>query len=126
MFYADIDNGKFNGFYDQKPSGEYVELTDEEHHKLYSEYCITPCASFDLKDGKIVIGNNGEVTTPEMVRANLLSEADAVIRPMLGYAVAGILSDAEKERFKAWNEYRKALEGLDVTADEIEWPDKPE
>lgn len=57
---------------------------------------------------------------------SLLCDADAVIQPMLGYASAGILSDAEKERFKAWNEYRKALEGVDVTADELEWPDKPE
>lgn len=59
-------------------------------------------------------------------REDLLKEADAVIQPMLGYAVAGILSDNEKETFKSWNEYRKALEGLDVTADELEWPDKPE
>ena len=59
-------------------------------------------------------------------RATLLSEADAVIQPMLGYAVSGILSDAEKETFKAWNEYRKALEDVDVTATDIKWPAKPE
>lgn len=60
------------------------------------------------------------------VKQRLIDEADTVIQPMLGYAFAGILSETEKETFKAWNEYRKALEGLDVTADEIEWPDKPE
>lgn len=59
-------------------------------------------------------------------KQGLIDDADSVIQPMLGYAISGILSDAEKERFKAWNEYRKALESLDVTADEIEWPDKPE
>ena len=55
-----------------------------------------------------------------------LIEADRKINPMLGYAVSGILSDAEKETFRAWNEYRKALEGVGVTADDIDWPDKPQ
>lgn len=59
-------------------------------------------------------------------KQGLIDDADAVIQPMLGYAVAGVLSDAEKEAFKAWNEYRKALEDVDVTATNIEWPAKPE
>ncbi|WP_414499391.1 tail fiber assembly protein [Zymobacter sp. IVIA_12111.31 C1] len=59
-------------------------------------------------------------------RATLLSEADTVIQSMLGYAVSGILSNDEKAKFKAWNEYRKALEDVDVTAADIEWPTKPE
>lgn len=54
------------------------------------------------------------------------SMADSVIQPLMGYAVAGILSDADKERFKTWNEYRKALEDMDVTATDIDWPAKPE
>ncbi|WP_051524154.1 tail fiber assembly protein [Zymobacter palmae] len=59
-------------------------------------------------------------------QAALIAEADSFIQPMLGYAVSGILSDTEKETFKAWNEYRKALEDVDVAATNIEWPAKPE
>lgn len=62
----------------------------------------------------------------EEKRHELMSGADLIIQPMLGYALAGILSDADKVRFKAWNEYRKALEDMDVTATDIKWPDKPE
>lgn len=62
----------------------------------------------------------------ESVRDSLIQDADAIIQPLMGYALAGIMSDADKKTFKAWNEYRKALEGLNVTANEIEWPDKPE
>lgn len=56
----------------------------------------------------------------------LIDEADIAIQPLMGYALAGIATDADKARFKAWNEYRKALEDVDVTATVIEWPDKPE
>ena len=59
-------------------------------------------------------------------KQRLIDDADSVIQPLLGYAVSGILSDTEKETFKAWNEYRKALEDVDVTADDIQWPDKPQ
>ena len=58
-------------------------------------------------------------------KQRLIDEADAVIQPTLGYAVSGILSDTEKETLKAWNEYRKALEDVDVTATDIKWPTKP-
>ena len=126
MVYANIGNGKFNGFFYEKPKEEYIELTDEEHHSLYSKYCVTPCASFELKNGKIIVGNDGEIVNPSTTKSNLLLEADEIIQPMLGYAVSGILSDTEKEAFKAWNEYRKALEDVDVTAADIEWPDKPQ
>ena len=64
--------------------------------------------------------------TNDAEKEKRLIEADRKISPMLGYAVSGILSDAEKETFKAWNEYRKALEDVDVTATDIEWPAKPE
>ena len=56
----------------------------------------------------------------------LISNADSHISPLMGYAIAGIMSDVEKETFKAWNEYRKALEDVDVAATNIEWPAKPE
>ena len=62
----------------------------------------------------------------QIEKNRLLQEADAIIQPMLGYALADILSNAEKSRLKAWNEYRKTLEDVDVTATDIEWPAKPE
>lgn len=67
-----------------------------------------------------------EVEPVEAKQKRLIKEADAVIQPLMGYALAGIMSDAEKERFKAWNEYRKALESVDATDVDIKWPDKPE
>ena len=62
----------------------------------------------------------------QIKKSALLQEADAIIQPMLGYALADILSNADKSRFKAWNEYRKTIEDVDVTAANIEWPTKPE
>ena len=59
-------------------------------------------------------------------KQRLIDDADSVIQPLLGYAVSGLLSDTEKETFKAWNKYRKSLEDVDVTATNIEWPAKPE
>ena len=67
-----------------------------------------------------------EKESHESKKSRLIGEADAVIQPLLGYAVSGILSDTEKETFKAWNEYRKALEDIDVTVTDIKWPTKPE
>ena len=99
-----------------------IEVTDEDHKMLMSK----------LNNGNILAIDGGRVTTVfhvttdnKTMKESLLKDADAVIQPMLGYAVAGILSDAEKETFKAWNEYRKALEDADVTAADIEWPAKP-
>lgn len=103
-----------------------VEITQDAYDKLLAGQAA----------GKIITSGKNRmpvlqepVITPPSLSGQLagrIKEADAIIQPLMGYALAGILSDAEKETFKAWNEYRKALEGLDVTADEIEWPDKPE
>ena len=88
----------------------------------------------DLDDGKY--GDVAPVTDDDIKahreivngakKEKRLIEADRKISPMLGYALSGILSDAEKETFKEWNEYRKALEDIDVTATDIKWPAKPE
>ena len=56
----------------------------------------------------------------------LKQEADAVIQPLLGYALSGILSEEEQSKFKSWNIYRKALDELDTSLDTLELPTKPE
>lgn len=125
--FALIENGKFVGFTDSiTQNAEYIELTDDEHRNLYNEYCETPSASIELKDGQLFIGRNGDITPPSAIKENLINKADSIIQPLMGYALSGILSNDDKARFKAWNEYRKALEDVSVTATDIKWPAKPE
>lgn len=68
--------------------------------------------------------DNGKVATKEI--ALRASEANEIISVLSSERDAGIISDDDLNRWKAWIVYRKALRELDVTADEIEWPDKPE
>lgn len=57
---------------------------------------------------------------------SLKVEANGVIQPLLGYAVAGILDDDDKDKFERWNRYRKSLDGIDVYDASPAWPAKPE
>ena len=96
---------------------------DENGRKIYEvvkseQFCkIAPFTKEDKLE-KIRLDNNH-------VRSQLLLEADSIIRPLMAYVLAEIISKEDKARFKAWNEYRKALEDVDVTAADIEWPAKP-
>lgn len=69
------------------------------------------------------------VKTPvdyEQEKQRLIKEASSKIQVLSDERDAGIISDDDLNRWKAWIVYRKALRELDVTADGIEWPDKPE
>ena len=104
-----------------------VEITAEYKEELFKKQAQGYEIVGDKNGYPVAVLN--EPSAEELAegkRATLLSEADTVIQPMLGYAVSGILSNDEKAKFKAWNEYRKALEDVDVTAADIEWPTKPE
>ena len=118
-----------NVIFSDEPDKEYPFTASSEDGVDYGRQLY-----HDLDEGKY--GDVAPVTdddinahkqmTNDAEKEKRLIEADRKISPMLGYAVSGILSDAEKETFKAWNEYRKALEDVDVTATDIEWPAKPE
>ena len=56
----------------------------------------------------------------------LTSEAGVIIRNLSDERDAGIISDDDLERWKAWVAYRKALREIDATAPDIQWPDKPQ
>lgn len=58
--------------------------------------------------------------------SRLVAEADDMIRPLSDERDAGIISNVDLSRWKAWIVYRKALRELDVSKDEVAWPSKPE
>lgn len=62
----------------------------------------------------------------EYEQSQLIDEASEIIRPLSDERDAGIISDDDLARWKAWVVYRKALRDLDVTAIDIKWPAKPE
>lgn len=127
--YAEVNDGEFNGFTHKRPLGhvEYIEMTDEEHAELYSRYCETEKASFAINDGKVIIEQNGDITSNEDRRDGLISEADGVIRPLADERDAEVISDSDLKRWKAWVKYRKALRELDVeSVPDVKWPTKPQ
>lgn len=115
---------KFSDTNDYIPYHAMRDDRDELGMVVYSavkseEYCkITPCTN-DAILATVLATNESE-------RSLRINYADAVIQPLMGYALAGILSESDRETFKTWNEYRKALESVDVTATDITWPKKPE
>ena len=133
-YYSKKQRGFFSGIdreaYEQSPQGwpsDVVEITAEYKEELFKKQAQGYEIVGDKNGYPVVVLNAPSAEElAEGKRATLLSEADAVIQPMLGYAVSGILADTEKKTLKAWNEYRKALEDIDVTATDIEWPAKPE
>ena len=128
-----INKVKPDGFFSSKEqyaalSGDedmqhIFEISSDRHIELIDE--ISKGRSMSFENGEIITVVAKNETPPEDMRQYLIQDADRTLQPMLSYAVAGILSDAEKETFKAWNKYRKALEDVDVTATDIEWPAKP-
>ena len=117
-----------NVIFSDEPDKEYPFTASREDGVDYGRQLY-----HDLESGKY--GDVAPVTDEDInahweivngaEKEKRLIEADRKINPMLGYAVSGILSDAEKETFKAWNEYRKALEDVDVAATNIKWPARP-
>lgn len=104
---------------------EYIfEISSDKHMELIDE--ISKGRRMSFENGEITTVVAKDETPPEDMRQYLIQDADQEIQPLMGYAITGILSDAEKNKFKALNEYRKALEDVDVTAPTIEWPIKPE
>ena len=126
--YAEIKGRAFIAFTHERghADAEYIEMTDEEHADLYSRYCEKEKASFAIKNGKVIIEQNGDITSNKNRRAGLLSDADSVIRPLSDERDAGIISDDDFDRWKAWVVYRKALRELDVSKDDVVWPAMPE
>lgn len=122
--------GRDRETYEKSPAGwpsDAVEITPEYKEELFK----LQAAGYEIVGDKNgypvgVLNEPSEEELAESERTVRIAEADALIQPMLGYALAGILSDEEKERFKAWNQYRKELEDLDVSVKELVWPDKPE
>lgn len=72
-----------------------------------------------LVSDRIFFENSGKLHS-------LKVEANGVIQPLLGYAVAGILDDDDKDKFERWNKYRKSLDSIDIHDASPAWPAKPE
>lgn len=103
-----------------------VEITEEYKEELFKKQADGYEIVGDDKGYPIAVLNEPSAEElAEGTRATLLSEADSVIQPMLGYAMAGLLSEEEKEEFKRWNAYRKAVQELDVSVDNLVWPERP-
>lgn len=139
MFYVeDIRNAKSRKLDNSVITCE-VKFSDEDE---YLPYCAT---SFDDDDNgklvyKAVISENfckiTRYTEDDRLRdveqknketkSELLSIADAAITPLTAYVMSGIADNKDKELFKQWNIFRKNVESIDCSIEQIEWPDKPE
>lgn len=97
----------------------------EEHGRvLFSELvagrfgAVAPYTAEDARRDKRV-ANIAE-------QSRLVAEADDVIRPLSDERDAGIISNVDLSRWRAWIVYRKALREIDLTRDEVAWPAKPD
>ena len=88
---------------------------------------------------ELVEGNYGEVAPysdasirQDLLAANkfqlaqLIAEADAIIRPLSEEREAGIASDLDNTQWKNWVVYRKELRNLNTENEQIDWPMKPQ
>ena len=66
------------------------------------------------------------VTNVQAKKSALTTEANAIFNTLVGYALAGNISDENKKRLEAWSLYKQSLDKIDVTATNIAWPTKPE
>ena len=55
-----------------------------------------------------------------------IAEADRILSALSDERDADIISDADLARWKRWVKYRKQLRELDLTADVVTWPARPE
>ena len=124
--YAKLDNGKFAGFFEEKPDGEFINISEEEHASLYDEYCRIERAIFIIDKGRVVVGSGSPIKPRQCDLEERVEEANSIIEMLSDERDAGIISDDDLERWKAWVAYRKTLRAIDVTATNIEWPTKPE
>ena len=131
MFYS----AKNNAFYDYslikeyKNSGSWPEDAKQVSPKTYREF------SNHSSNKMMVPGEGGlpkwitRATTKKdcaLKQRALLKAATYEINILSEERDAGIISDDDLERWKAWVAYRKSLRELDVTATDIKWPAKPE
>lgn len=111
-----------------------IEVSDD----AFNEFSITPL------DGKRrITGSDGlpkwEVIPPptieelkaatiaeaEQKKSQLLAEASEVTRGWQTDLLLGIISDEDKEKLIAWRGYIKALNAVDTSSTEINWPERP-
>lgn len=88
----------------------------------------------DLKKGKYgsVQPFSKEEAASKLISANrwtadqYIKLAGEVIRVLSEEKEAGIISDTDFERWKQWISYRKKLRELELTSNDIDWPDQPQ
>ena len=56
----------------------------------------------------------------------LTNEANAICQPLAEEKDLGIISDEDLARYKAWAVYRQKLRKVDLNAEDVIWPEKPE
>lgn len=137
MEYEYYYSGSRNGFfpislkhlYEDSQEGwpsDATGITDEEYNYLFSKQGADDTVIMPDNNGRPILKSiERPQPTAEDQRSELVKEADAIIQPLMGYALAGIMSNADRTRFNAWNEYRKALENLDTSIPTEGWPQKP-
>lgn len=78
-------------------------------------------------DGRIEKIPTDYVAAAEIKKANLMTEASAVIAPLERAVKLGIATDEEVRRLESWELYSVLLNRIDTsTAPDIDWPEQPE
>lgn len=80
-----------------------------------------------VADAPYIRTSADDVYDAEVMRDQLISEANEVIYDWAIDANTGDISDEDLVKLKAWRTYIKALKAMDLSAaPDIEWPVKPE
>lgn len=58
-------------------------------------------------------------------KMQLLNEAEKSISLLRDEALAGIISDENRQQLAVWVTYRKALQALNVNTESVKWPPRP-
>lgn len=128
-----VDTKALDGFFEDEAhavrcgrdvSSGFIHITDDEHQQLLEE--LSQNRRLTYEGGKLSTARQDNSPGAEFELRDRMAQADAVIRPLSDERDAGIISDCDLSRWKAWIVYRKALRELDVSKDEVSWPAKPE
>jgi hypothetical protein len=83
--------------------------------------------AYRYQDGQFIPFVQSAAEVAEQHKNALLSQATAAIAPLQDAVDIDDVTDAERERLKAWKTFRVALNRLDLSAaPDIDWPAVPE
>lgn len=135
------ENNQIYAYEDDVPDfGSYteIEIINEEGktviEKVYPEFTVKEGLIAITEDEADVILNppkSDEEIQAEIVATNtdtqvaLTKEANTAISILQDAIDFDMQEDGDEEKLKAWKKYRILLSRVDLTIDDVEWPEKP-